>query len=301
MQVIDVVSEFQGHFSASRPSTRYLVVPVLLLPNAEYDIISTNMQKPSHVLVTRRGCGRDLSKRCDVHSIPHASGIYQILCAPTGKVYVGSAVDLNRRWYTHRWDLRRGAHRNSLLQRAWDKYGADAFTFTVLEYVPRERLIEREQWHLDTLRSYDRAIGFNLDPVAGSRLGSKQPPEAVEKVRRANTGRQQSDQEREQKRESMIGRVISWGEKIAAAKRGKPRDEATRQKLSKANLGKKHPADNYRNHVKRWVIIDPDGNEYVIANLAAFCREMGLPETRMREIARGGRRHHKGWKCREHL
>jgi group I intron endonuclease len=65
-----------------------------------------------------------------MYSIPTESGVYQILCVPTGKAYVGSAVNLAKRWQEHRWMLRRGQHHSQYLQRAWDKYGETAFAFS---------------------------------------------------------------------------------------------------------------------------------------------------------------------------
>jgi group I intron endonuclease len=56
-------------------------------------------------------------------AIPRASGVYQILCKPTGKIYVGSAVNLRGRWLNHRSSLRCGKHPNIVLQRAWNKDG----------------------------------------------------------------------------------------------------------------------------------------------------------------------------------
>jgi excinuclease UvrABC nuclease subunit len=53
-----------------------------------------------------------------MHSVPNASGVYQILCVPTGKVYVGSASNLRIRWREHRWALNRGTHHSEYLQRA---------------------------------------------------------------------------------------------------------------------------------------------------------------------------------------
>ena len=66
---------------------------------------------------------------------PHASGVYQIRCIPTGKIYVGSAVNLSKRQRDHVNSLRQGDHENVYLQRAWDKYGEENFEFTVLEFV----------------------------------------------------------------------------------------------------------------------------------------------------------------------
>lgn len=59
------------------------------------------------------------------------SGVYRIACHRNGKVYVGRALNIQKRWTRHRWELRHSTHRNSHLQRAWDKYGETAFTFEV--------------------------------------------------------------------------------------------------------------------------------------------------------------------------
>lgn len=62
-------------------------------------------------------------------SIP---GIYTITNNQTGTVYVGQAVNIRRRWESHRHYLTNGNHRNCYLQRAWTKYGPEAFEFNVV-------------------------------------------------------------------------------------------------------------------------------------------------------------------------
>lgn len=62
-------------------------------------------------------------------SIP---GIYLITNTVTGTVYVGQAVNIRKRWEVHRSTLAAGKHGNRYLQRAWTKYGADAFQFSIL-------------------------------------------------------------------------------------------------------------------------------------------------------------------------
>jgi group I intron endonuclease len=64
--------------------------------------------------------------------------VYQILFKPEGLAYVGSTTDLKRRWRRHRNDLARGTHHSRYLQRLWNKYGADAFEWSVLEAVLSE-------------------------------------------------------------------------------------------------------------------------------------------------------------------
>jgi len=100
-----------------------------------------------------------------------ASGIYQILCKPTGKVYIGSAVWIARRKREHRNALLSGGHHSKHLQKAWNKYGANAFEFLILEYCDNEKLIQLEQVYIDLFESHDPKKGFNMVPIAGSNLG----------------------------------------------------------------------------------------------------------------------------------
>lgn len=119
--------------------------------------------------------------------------IYEIRNNKNGKIYVGSAQNLRKRWRSHRSDLNRGKHNNRYLQRAWDKNGEENFTFTVLEEVEKdEHLIPTEQKWLDLTRSYDQEIGYNILPTAGSPLGYKHSAEAKRKIAVANGGEKAS-------------------------------------------------------------------------------------------------------------
>lgn len=109
-----------------------------------------------------------------------ASGIYIIKNLTSLKLYVGSALNLYKRWSNHKSDLNKNKHPNFHLQRAWLKYGEIAFVFEVLEYCEKEKLIEREQFYIDTLKPE-----YNLNPKAGSNLGRKWSNEVKEKMRQA--------------------------------------------------------------------------------------------------------------------
>lgn len=99
---------------------------------------------------------------------PRSSGVYQILCVPAGKIYIGSTVDLWVRWGKHRSSLRRGNHRNIYLQNAWNKYGEADFVFSILEFVKKSDLLRAEQAWIINTGCFNRNIGFNIYDVAGS-------------------------------------------------------------------------------------------------------------------------------------
>lgn len=112
----------------------------------------------------------------------YRSGIYSIIHTASGKVYVGSATrSIRKRWQDHRRELPLNIHRNKRLQHAWNKYGHDAFIFAVIESCAAEECLVREQFHIDRLKSADDEFGYNINPTAGSQLGSKRSPEICAK------------------------------------------------------------------------------------------------------------------------
>lgn len=111
------------------------------------------------------------------------SGVYKITCIPTGRFYIGCSVDLKKRTRKHILQLRDGRHDNPILQRAFRKYGEGAFVVEYLEVVPRQQVVEREQFYLDTLCPFGKR-GFNVCRIA----------ESVQGIRRdAKTRRKMSD------------------------------------------------------------------------------------------------------------
>jgi group I intron endonuclease len=127
--------------------------------------------------------GRNLgSVGATMNTIPQTSGIYKWTCMPTGKIYIGSAIDLYQRWQDHRWMLRTQRHANRYMQRAWNKYGEDAFVFDVLELVLSPFLLEREQYYLDKWKPFERDRGFNIYIKAGSPYGRKVSDESRRKM-----------------------------------------------------------------------------------------------------------------------
>lgn len=173
------------------------------------------------------------------------SGIYKIT-APSGDFYIGSAVNIKRRWHEHRTSLRKGNHHNVPLQNAANKYGLNNLQFSVIEHCAPEDLVNREQFAIDSLDPQ-----YNTQRTAGSSLGMKYSDEVKEKVRQAAINI--SDETRELRRQAAlrqwsnkddrekIVKAIKSSDKVqlsikkaAAALSEKPISDETRKRMSEA-------------------------------------------------------------------
>jgi group I intron endonuclease len=75
--------------------------------------------------------------------------IYKIVNTKSGKFYIGSTQNFDKRFAQHKSDLTKNRHHNIHLQRSWNKHGKDGFNFEVVEEC--ENYLKREQDILDTL------------------------------------------------------------------------------------------------------------------------------------------------------
>jgi group I intron endonuclease len=228
---------------------------------------------------------------------PNTAGIYKITCVPTGKFYIGSSQDIAVRWRKHRERLSLEKRGSPHLQYAWNKYGADAFVIEILEPVMFiEHLLEREQFYLDTLRPYDRTIGFNIALYAGAPMrGRKTSAETLKKLADRSRGKTHSAEVR-QKISAMKKGVPQTqlftpevNAKRAAAGRGKRHTDATRQKMAESA--------RQRQSQPRHIVTTPEGEELLV-HLSSFCREHGLSYGNMMNIVNGQQRPHHGYTAR---
>lgn len=90
------------------------------------------------------------------------SGIYCIENTQTGKRYIGQSKDIISRLNRHRNELKRGKHRNVLLQNSFNKYGLLFFKFYILELCPLDSLNDKEIEYISKFDSYHN--GYNLSP-----------------------------------------------------------------------------------------------------------------------------------------
>lgn len=90
-------------------------------------------------------------------------GIYCIENLVNHKRYVGQSIDIYHRWQDHKRELNGNRHHNMYLQRAWNKYKEDNFSFHILEACDASVLDERETYYIDKFNCLNNRYGYNIE------------------------------------------------------------------------------------------------------------------------------------------
>ena len=113
------------------------------------------------------------------------SGIYCIRNLENQHIYIGGSNSIRRRFREHKYTLQAQTHKNDYLQRAWNKYGEDAFEFTPLLLCPISQIDYLEQLLIDKLNP-DYNISFCVE---ASRRGISPTKETRQKLSAAHKGK----------------------------------------------------------------------------------------------------------------
>lgn len=184
-------------------------------------------------------------------------GVYLIKHIESNKVYVGSSIDVTRRLRAHVRALRKGDHHNSHLQRAWGKYGEQAFVTDVLQEAERHELIEAEQKWIDALKAADARYGYNACPIAASVGSLPKSEEHRAKIGAAHKGVKRSEEAKARMSEAMRGKrrgpmSAETRAKISTATKGRQKTANERANISKAMSGKERgPCSDARREALR--------------------------------------------------
>lgn len=112
------------------------------------------------------------------------SGIYKITNIVDNKVYIGQSVDVETRIKRHKSDLKNKKHRNSLLQRAYDKYGK--FKYEIIEHCEIAMMDDKEVYWIAYHKSTNRDYGYNFE--SGGNINKIMHEETKDKIRESNKG-----------------------------------------------------------------------------------------------------------------
>ena len=103
---------------------------------------------------------------------PKQAGVFQIKNTVTGRIYLGSSLNLHGPLNKHAFMLKIGSHDVSALQKDYNELGAEAFLFEVLEIVrPKDEpefriedeLIRLEQAWIERIEPFG-PNGYNTRP-----------------------------------------------------------------------------------------------------------------------------------------
>jgi group I intron endonuclease len=159
------------------------------------------------------------------------TGVYRITNTVTDRVYIGSAVNVEKRLTHHQQRLSVGKHENGHLQRSWDKHGRGVFVFEPLVECSIETRKEREQRFIDAYVEHDLPL-YNMRPSLGSpekfrfrhteetkaklrlaalgRTGVPWTEWMREKMRVVHTGRKRTEEAKARMRLAALGRTSTW-------------------------------------------------------------------------------------------
>ena len=62
-------------------------------------------------------------------------GVFRIRNLINGKIFIGSSVNLDKIWNSHKFKLNNGLHPNKELQKDWNDYGENNFVYEILEEI----------------------------------------------------------------------------------------------------------------------------------------------------------------------
>lgn len=183
------------------------------------------------------------------------SGIYKITNVETGKIYIGSTKCFEIRFREHIRNLRNNRHHSRYLQNSYNKHGESSFIFSIIEYCPKDVLLERELYYLNTLLKANEnnhnfyMLGYNVCRIPNSKLGTKMSNAQKRKLSSIKKGKRP---EHLHTKEALLARkglqIGKPKKKESIMKRQKTRmerggyffSEETRLKMSKAQSGDKH-------------------------------------------------------------
>lgn len=202
-------------------------------------------------------------------------GVYKITNTKNGHIYIGQSANIEQRFIRHRWELKHNRHTNLYLQRDWNTYGPEVFTYSVIEECDDDQRLLRESYWISYYGGITGMILYNMlssedghieetrlrisntlvtryqhmdHPTKGrvvsqeerirmstSRRGRKHSAETIEKIRQGNLGKHLSEETKEKLRQSRLGKP---GPTL-----GKPLSDEHKAKLREARLGKKMSAE----------------------------------------------------------
>jgi len=208
------------------------------------------------------------------------TGIYKIQSiTKPDRIYIGSSLNIQKRWREHKWNLLKNKHHSIKLQRHVNKYGIGDLIFSVIELCTAEVLQNREQIHIDNYSLYFNTSVSSFSPMLNrhhseiSKLkigkansqkttwskGKHLTKEHRDKIGIGNRGKIVSDESKQKMRVAALGRKLSeeHRKKISNALKGRHISEEQKQMISisrKNSIGYKF-TEEHKKHIREKILM----------------------------------------------
>ena len=183
--------------------------------------------------------------------------------SPSGKSYIGQTCDYDRRCREHQVET----NQCKAFAAAIKKYGWDNFTHEILyDGLTQEQANFREQQAVNEYKSVT-PYGYNLQSGGEAKAHSEDTKIKMSAIHKGKT-------------------ISDYQKKCLSQSAQDP-----------ANCAKRYSAQLLT--FKKYMVIAPDGTQYTVQGLRAFCSQHNLKIAAMSKVARGIHTHHKGWVCEE--
>lgn len=86
--------------------------------------------------------------------------VYALQHQKTGKIYVGSSAEVEKRIRNHILALRRNKHNNAAMQKDYNKHGGE-YVWFILDEIASEEDQWKEYYWMEELHTDNPAVGYN--------------------------------------------------------------------------------------------------------------------------------------------
>jgi group I intron endonuclease len=166
------------------------------------------------------------------------TGIYKIQNSTNNKIYIGSAVDIKKRWRDHKWCLIHNKHHNSHLQSSWIKYGADSFEFSIILECEINDLLTKELNYILQYDSFNNKFGYNVNDPEHTFLNRKHTEKTKQLLSKQKLGDKNPMYGKCGDKHPNFNKVVSTNtrNKMSLIKLGIPTNRQTNLKLNEIDV-----------------------------------------------------------------
>jgi predicted GIY-YIG superfamily endonuclease len=212
-------------------------------------------------------------------------GMYIVHFVKSGYFYFGSSNKCSHRINQHLYELKNNKHKNTILQRVFQKYPDEMRVYCKYFNSRDEALLEEQKFITE---NYNHSLCLNLSTDA------RVPKHSVEgRKKLSHKAKQQhltgafNMNKVAEYHKSTEGRLMHSN--VAKKQRENPQYTENLTKILKEKLKRFYNI----------TVVDPDGREVIIGwNLREFCRKNSLDRGNFVKVLKGKQKTHKGWRLK---